>query len=61
MSSFVLRQMFAKGLLIEARPTVFRDFHISFGLPMLSVNFVVKKIFFAKLVSGYYISPQYKT
>ena len=54
--------MFAKGLLIEARPTVFRDFHISFGLPMLSVNFVVKKtIFFAKLVSGYYISPQYKT
>ena len=46
MSSFVLRQMFVKGLLIEARPRVFRDFHNSFGLPMFSVNFVLKNEFF---------------
>ena len=46
MSSFVLRQMFVKGLLIEARPRVFRDFHNSFGLPMFSVNFVLKNSFF---------------
>ena len=34
--SFVLKQMFVKGL------RVFRDFHNSFGLPMFSVNFVSK-------------------
>ena len=38
MPSFVLRQMFVKGLLIEARPQVFRDFHNSFGLPMFSLK-----------------------
>ena len=41
MSSFTLRQMFVKGLLIEARPNVFRDFHSSFGLPIFSVNLVL--------------------
>ena len=46
MSSFALRQMFVKGLLIEARPKVFRDFHNSFGLPMFSVNFVLKNSVF---------------
>ena len=42
MSPFVLRQMFIKGVLIEARPRVFREFHNSFGLPMFSVNFALK-------------------
>ena len=28
-------QMFVKGLFIEARPRVLRDFHNSFGLPIL--------------------------
>ena len=51
MPSFVLRQMVVKGLLIEARPTVFRDFHYSFGLPMLSVNFVIKNLFFFCLIT----------
>ena len=61
MSSFALRQMFVKGLLIEGRRKVFRDLHNSFGLPIFSVNFVLKNsIFFVELVSGYYISPQYK-
>ena len=46
MSSFVLMQMFVKGLLIGARPRVFRDVPNSFGLPMFSVNFVLKKLFF---------------
>ena len=32
--------MFVKGLLIEAIPRIFKDFHNSFGLPMFSVNFV---------------------
>ena len=60
-SSFVLRQMFVKGLLTETRPRVFRDFQNSIGLPMFSVNFVLKiSIFFVELVPGYYISPQYK-
>ena len=60
-SSFGLRQMFVKGLLIEATPIVFRDFHNSFGLPMFSVNLFIKKfIFFVLLISGYYISTQYK-
>ena len=51
MSSFALRQMFVKGLLIEARPKVFRDFHNSFGLPMFSVNFVLKNSIFFYLIS----------
>ena len=42
MSSLVLREMFDKELLIEARPRGFRDFHNSFGLSMFSVNFVLK-------------------
>ena len=46
MSSFALRQMFVKGLLIDTRPRVFRDFQNSFGLPMFSVNFVLKNDFF---------------
>ena len=52
--------MFGIGLLVEAMPRVFRDFHSSFGLPMFSVNFLLKKFFFAELVFGYYILPQYK-
>ena len=44
--------MVVKGLLIEARPTVFRDFHYSFGLPMLSVNFVIKNLFFFCLITS---------
>ena len=28
-------QMFVKGLFTEARPRVLRDFHNSFGLPIL--------------------------
>ena len=43
--------MFVKGLLIEARPRVFRDFHNSFGLPMFSVNFVLKNSIFSYLIS----------
>ena len=46
MPSFALRQMFVKGLLIEARSKVHRDVHNSFGLPMFSVNFVLKNSFF---------------
>ena len=46
MSFFALRQMFAREFLIEARPRVFREFHNSFGLPMFSVNFVLKNSFF---------------
>ena len=38
--------MFVKGSLIEARPRVFRDFYTFFGLPMFSVNFVLKNSFF---------------
>ena len=38
--------MFVKGLLKEARPRVFRDFNNSFGLPMFSVNFVLKEFNF---------------
>ena len=34
--------MFVKGLLIEARPNVFRDF----GLPIFSVNFELKNSIF---------------
>ena len=34
--------MFVKGLLIEARPRVFRDFQNSFGLPMLSVKIALR-------------------
>ena len=45
-SSFALRQMFVKGLLTEAGPKVFRDFHNSFVLPILSVNFVLKNSVF---------------
>ena len=41
--SFVLRQMFDKGILIEAVPRVFRDLHKFFDLPMFSSNFVLKK------------------
>ena len=53
--------MFVKGLLVEVRTRVFRDFRNSFGLPIFSVKFVLKiQCSFVKLVSGYYISPQYK-
>ena len=45
-SCFVLRQKIVKGRLVEARPSVFRDFHNSFGLPMCSVNFVIKNSIF---------------
>ena len=38
--------MFVKGLLIEARSKVFRDFHNSFGLPIFSVNIVFKSSIF---------------
>ena len=43
--------MFVKGLLIETRPKVFRDFHNSFGSPMFSVNFVLKNSIFFCLTS----------
>ena len=46
MSSFVLRQVFVKGLLIEAIRRVFRKFFNSFGLQMFSVNFVLRKSIF---------------
>ena len=53
--------MLVKGLFIEARPRAFRDFHNSFGLPMFSVDFVLKNsTFLVYLVSGYYILRQYK-
>ena len=60
-SFFVLRQMFVQGLSIEDRSRVFSDFHNSLGLPMFSVNFILKvSIFFRLIISEYYISPQYK-
>ena len=34
LASFVLRQLFGKGLLVEARPMAFRDFQKFFGLPV---------------------------
>ena len=49
MSSFALRQMFVKRLLIKASPNVFRDFHNSFSLPIFSVNFVLKNSIFLLL------------
>ena len=52
--SFVLRQMFVKGLLIEVEHRVLRDFYNSefhnLDLPMFSVNFIIKNL----------ILPQYK-
>ena len=41
-SSFVLRQVLVKTILTEARPRVLRDLHNLFGLPMFSVNYVLK-------------------
>ena len=48
--------MFVKGLLIEARPRVFRDFHNSFGLPMFSVNFALKIQFSAYWQHFYHLN-----
>ena len=48
--SFVLRQMFVKGLLIEVEHRVLRDFYNSefhnLDLPMFSVNFIIKNLIF---------------